>query len=160
MWNGTGKFPTPDSHVDGENSAKTMVYNMKRNSKRRRGEKTEERKKGRRNTTVKRKNSKLLITLLRHDRGCFFALLHVQFLPLNTDNRYLFSRFRLAFSPTFYKFIVRACYAWVHSCFGVRAKTSPYNGYNKKRQTIRERSIRVYNNNIFYLLIFLFNQTN
>ena len=89
------------------------------------GEK-KKKKKGRRNTTVKRKNSKLLITLLRHDRGCFSALLHVQLLPLNTNNRYLFSRFKLAFSPTFYKFIVRACWAWVHSYFGVRAKTSPY----------------------------------
>ena len=30
---GTKKLPTPDSHVDGENGAKTMVYYMKRNSK-------------------------------------------------------------------------------------------------------------------------------
>ena len=30
---GIGKLPTPDSHVDGENGAKTMVYNTKRNSK-------------------------------------------------------------------------------------------------------------------------------
>ena len=78
MRDGTRKFPTPNSHVDGENGAKTMVYNTKRNSKRNTQEKTEERKKGRRNTTVKRKNSKLLITLLGHDRGCFSALLHVQ----------------------------------------------------------------------------------
>ena len=45
--------------------------------KRRRKKKKKERKKCRRNTTIKRKNSKLLITLLGHDRGCFFALLHV-----------------------------------------------------------------------------------
>ena len=31
--NGTGKLPTPDSHMDGETSAKTIVYNMKRDSK-------------------------------------------------------------------------------------------------------------------------------
>ena len=49
--------------------------------------------------------------------------------PLNTNNQYLFSRFRLAFSPTLYKFIVRACWAWVHSCFGVRVKISPYINY-------------------------------
>ena len=68
MRDGTGKLPTPDSHVDGENSTKTMVYITKRNSKREtREKKQEERKKGRRNTTVKRKNSKLLITLLGHD---------------------------------------------------------------------------------------------
>ena len=30
----TRKLPTPDSHVDGENGAKTMVYITKRNSKR------------------------------------------------------------------------------------------------------------------------------
>ena len=126
MRDGIGKLPTPDSHVDGENGVKTMVYNTKRNSKRKTREKTEERKKGWRNTTVKRNNSKLLITLLGHDQGCFFALLHMQFLPLNTNNRYLFSRFRLAFLPTLYKFIVRAYWAWVYSCFGVRVKTSPY----------------------------------
>ena len=34
MRDGTGKLPTPDSHVDGENGAKTMIYNTKRNSKR------------------------------------------------------------------------------------------------------------------------------
>ena len=27
------RLPTPDSHVYGENGAKTMVYNMKRHSK-------------------------------------------------------------------------------------------------------------------------------
>ena len=29
----TGKLPTPNSHMDGENGAKTMVYNMKRKPK-------------------------------------------------------------------------------------------------------------------------------
>ena len=29
---GTEKLPTPDSHVDGESEAKTIVYNMKRDS--------------------------------------------------------------------------------------------------------------------------------
>ena len=38
---GTKKLPTPNSHVDGENGAKIMVYNMKRNSKKR-GEKNKE----------------------------------------------------------------------------------------------------------------------
>ena len=33
MRDGTKKLPTPDSHVNGENGAKTIVYNMKRNSK-------------------------------------------------------------------------------------------------------------------------------
>ena len=43
---GTGKLPTPNSHVDGENGAKTMVYNTKRNSKRGGREKNRKRKKG------------------------------------------------------------------------------------------------------------------
>ena len=44
MQDGTGKLPTPDSHMDGENGAKTMVYNTKRNSKRRGGEKNRKKK--------------------------------------------------------------------------------------------------------------------
>ena len=31
---GQGNFQTPNLHVDGEDSVKTMVYNTKRNSKR------------------------------------------------------------------------------------------------------------------------------
>ena len=40
MRDGTGKLPTPDSHVDNEYGTKTMVYNKKRNEKKRK-EKTE-----------------------------------------------------------------------------------------------------------------------
>ena len=32
---GTKKLPTPDLHVDGENGTKTIVYNTKRDSKKR-----------------------------------------------------------------------------------------------------------------------------
>ena len=35
---GTGKLPTPDSHVDNEYGTKTMVYNRKRNEKKRQKE--------------------------------------------------------------------------------------------------------------------------
>ena len=42
MRDGTGKLPIPDSHVDGENGAKTMVYNMKRYSKKETREKNRE----------------------------------------------------------------------------------------------------------------------
>ena len=42
MRDGTEKLPTPDSHVNGENGTKTMVYNMKRNSKKRGREKNKE----------------------------------------------------------------------------------------------------------------------
>ena len=37
---GTEKLPTPDSHVDGENSAKTIVYNTKRFQRKEEGRKT------------------------------------------------------------------------------------------------------------------------
>ena len=48
MRDGTGKLPTPDSHVDGENGVKTMVYSMKRNSKKKKEKKKKkERKKER-----------------------------------------------------------------------------------------------------------------
>ena len=46
MRDGTGKLPTPDSHVDGEYGAETMVYNKKMNSKKRGQRKKQERKKG------------------------------------------------------------------------------------------------------------------
>ena len=42
---GTGKLPTPDSHVDGENGEKTIVYNTKRDSKREGGKNTKKKKK-------------------------------------------------------------------------------------------------------------------
>ena len=59
----TGKLLTPDSHVDGENGAKIMVYNMKKEFKERGMTQKRKKKKGLRNITVKRENSKLLITL-------------------------------------------------------------------------------------------------
>ena len=55
------KFPKLDSHVYGENGAEIMVYNMKMNSKKKK--RKTEKKRGIRNITVKRKNSKLLITI-------------------------------------------------------------------------------------------------
>ena len=40
MRDGTGKLPTPNSHVNDEYDTETMVYNKKRNEKKRK-EKTE-----------------------------------------------------------------------------------------------------------------------
>ena len=48
------KLPKPDSHVYDENGAEIMVYNMKRNPKKRRVKKNKE-KKSLRNITVKGK---------------------------------------------------------------------------------------------------------
>ena len=42
---GQGNFQTPNSHVDGKDSAKTMVYNTKRNSKREKKNNKESRRK-------------------------------------------------------------------------------------------------------------------
>ena len=54
MQDGTGKLPTPDSHVDNEDGTKTMVYNRKRNEKK--GKEEKQKEKGRlKNTIVKRK---------------------------------------------------------------------------------------------------------
>ena len=48
------RLPTPDSHVYGENGAKTMVYNMKRHSKKKDTREKQRKRKGLRNTTVKK----------------------------------------------------------------------------------------------------------
>ena len=102
------KLPKPDLHVYGENGAEIMVYNMKRNSKKGDRRKTEK-KRGLRNITVKRKNSKLLITLFGLSRGCFLYFARITLLPKHSQP-ISFSRFILTFSPTLYKFIVWACW--------------------------------------------------
>ena len=78
MQDRTGKLPTPDSHVDNEYGTKTMVYNRKRDEKK--GEEEKQRKKRRLkkyNSKKERKNSKPLIILLGHNRGCFLHFVHV-----------------------------------------------------------------------------------
>ena len=49
------KLPKPVSHVCGENGAEIMVYNIKRNPKKRRDGKKNRKKESLRNTTGKRK---------------------------------------------------------------------------------------------------------
>ena len=68
------RLPTPDSHMDRGNGAKTVVYNMKKDSKnggQRKNTRKKKREKGGRNTTVKRKSSSLSVILTGHVRGCF-----------------------------------------------------------------------------------------
>ena len=61
------KFPKSDSHVYGENGAKVMVYNMKRNPKK--GGRKKNREKERfKKYNGKRKHSRLLIILFRLSR--------------------------------------------------------------------------------------------
>ena len=50
----TEKLPTPDSHVDGENGAKTIVHNTKKDSKIKR----EKKKTKDKNKRLKKYNSK------------------------------------------------------------------------------------------------------
>ena len=56
------KLLKPDSHVYGENGVKFMVYNMKRDPKKR-GRKKKQRKRKFKKDNSKRKNFILLITL-------------------------------------------------------------------------------------------------
>ena len=60
------------------------------------------------------------IIALEQVREYFFTDIDVQFLPSDTIIQHLGLRFRLAFYPTLYKFIVRASWAWIHSCFGFK----------------------------------------
>ena len=66
------KLPKTDSHVYGENGAEIMVYNMKRNPKKREGKKNREKEKFRKYTR-KRKSSRLLIILFSLSRGWIFV---------------------------------------------------------------------------------------
>ena len=44
MRDGTGKLPTPNSHVDDEYDTKTIVYNRKRNGKKKKEEQKKKKK--------------------------------------------------------------------------------------------------------------------
>ena len=56
-----------------------------------------------------------------------FYILYLQLFFQTINDRYLLSKIRLVLSPTLYKFIVWACWVITQSCFGVQAKTGPYN---------------------------------
>ena len=58
MRDGTGKLPTPDSHVDNEYGTKTMVYTREMNEKKREEEK--QREKGRLKKYNNRKKGRTL----------------------------------------------------------------------------------------------------
>ena len=107
------------------NGAKTVVYNTKEDSKKR-GTKKEIQEKKERKRWKKYNNKKEEFFIIDHtDMSCLrilFVCMHVWLFPFNTIYQYLYSRFGLAFSPTLYKFIVRAFWAWVHSCSGFKSK--------------------------------------
>ena len=82
------KLPKPDSHVYGENGVEIMVYNMKMNSKKEK--RKTEKKRGIRNITVKRKNSKLLITIFELSQGCFLYFARITILPKHSQSIFFF----------------------------------------------------------------------
>ena len=59
----------------------------------------------------------------------------------NTIYQYLYPRFRLAFSPTLYKFIVRAFWAWVHSCSGFKSKLALTIGNSESVQIWKDKLV-------------------
>ena len=124
---GTEKLWTPDSHVGGEIGVKNVVYNTKRDQKKRKKKEKRTEQKEKESKMLKKYNSKKekFCTLDHTTRAwprILFIFVHVQLFPFNTIFQYLFPRFRLAFSPTLYKFIVRAFWSWVHFYFGFKSK--------------------------------------
>ena len=70
------------------------------------------------NTKRETGREKKKIIALEQVREYFFTDTDVQFFPSDAIIQHLGLRFRLAFCPTLYKFIVRASWAWIHSYFG------------------------------------------
>ena len=119
--------------MGGEVGGKIMVYNTRRDQKKGGQRKKTRKKRERESKRLKKYNSKKeeFSTFDHITRACLrilFVLVHAQLFPFNTIFQYLFSRFRLAFSPTLYKFIVWA-FCLSPFLFWVQAKTSPYNIY-------------------------------
>ena len=59
----------------------------------------------------------------------------------NTIYQYLYPRFRLTFSSTLYKFIVRAFWAWVHSCSGFKSKLALTIGNSESVQIWKDKLV-------------------
>ena len=91
---------------------------------------TEKKERERESKMLKKYNSKKEeFSIFDHiTRACLnilFVLVHAQLFPFNTIFQYLFPRFKLAFSPILYKFIVWA-FCLSPFLFWVQVKTSPY----------------------------------
>ena len=108
----------------GENCTNIMVYNLKRCTKK--GDwKTDKKKKIKKyNIKGRTPESWLYYSSYVEDD---FSIFYLQLSFQTIHYCYLLSKFRLVLSPTLYKFIVWACWAWTQSCFGVQVKTGPYN---------------------------------
>ena len=84
------KLPKPDAHVYGENGAEIMVYNMKRNPKKKRGGKKNREKEKSKKYNSKRKNSRLLIILFRLSWGWFLYFASIILLPKHSQPIHFF----------------------------------------------------------------------
>ena len=108
-------LPTPDPHVEGGNGKNAIVYNTKKENKGGRLKKD----------SSKRKELSILSHSIRECPRIHSVYVRVQLFLFNTINQYLYPGFRLTFSPALYKFIVRAFWAWVHSCSGFKSNLVP-----------------------------------
>ena len=116
------KLPQSNLHVYGKNGMKIVAYNVRRRLKKRDGKNLEKKIK---KDNTKRKVLDSWLCYLGYAEDDFY-ILYFLLLFQTTHDRYLYSKIRLALSPTLYKFIVWICWAKTQSCFGVQAKTSPY----------------------------------
>ena len=108
----------------GENGTKIMVYNMKRCPKIKGDWKTDKKKIKKSHTKGRTPESWLYYSNYADDD---FYILYLQLSFQTIHYCYLLSKFKLILSPTLYKFIIWAYWAWTQSCFGVQVKTGPYN---------------------------------
>ena len=122
-WN-RKKLLEPNLHVYGKDDTQIMVYSMRRSPKRKDRKNT--RGKRLKNYLLKKKNSLLLIKLLRPSYSYYaednICILYSQYFLQTTYNCYLFFKIRLVLSPTLYKFIVLACWVETQSCLGSKPK--------------------------------------
>ena len=132
MWDGTGRSPHNLIYTCIVRNVRKSWYITWKSVQRKGGFSGREIKRKFKKYNTRRKNSKYLIILFWLGRGWFLYLIRINTLP-TIHNHYVFSKFRLVLSPTLYKFIVwacwawvQSCFAWVQSCFGVQAKTGPY----------------------------------
>ena len=98
---GEKELSTLSPHVDDEKGKKVIVYKTKKG----------EGKGGRLNNHISRACPKrLMVKNYAHSSSLFY-----------TKIQYLSPKFRLAFSPALYKFIILATWTWIHHYFGFKS---------------------------------------
>ena len=77
MRDGTDKLPTPDSHVNGENGAKIIVYKTKRDSKEEEDERKTKKSERLKKYNSKKKELKTIDHTIRAQLRMLFVFVHV-----------------------------------------------------------------------------------